>query len=62
MTEVQVGHRVLLSNGVSYPYRVVSVDGPRITVRLSGTPDAPWRIITRDDVASIETEDGWHRA
>src|SRR3954465_12743200 len=59
--EVQAGHRVLLTNGVSYPYRVVSVDDSRILVRLSGNADNPLKFITIDDVAAIETESGWHR-
>jgi hypothetical protein len=63
-TEIVPGNRVLLTNGVSYPYRVISVYPTKgiLTVRLSGTPEAPWRVITRADVASIEKEDGWHRA
>src|SRR4051812_29113294 len=57
---IEAGMRVMLNNGVSYPYRVVSLEAnDQLLVRLSGNPDAPWRRVLTSEVEMLETQDGW---
>ena len=56
---IEPGMRVMLSNGVSYPYRVVRVINGQLLVRLAENPEAPLRQVLASDVEMLETDEGW---